>query len=106
MKTVYLVTLSNGVTPQAFRSFRAAREFAIQVSPARVGTKCPHGDTVMYATRADLYADRNGERSHIIQAIIRTISRPDVFLRDENWPRHLRDEDWSRLMCEAVKAVL
>jgi hypothetical protein len=84
--TIYLVTLSNGARPEAFRSFAAAVHHARLVSPARYGVKAPDGDFYMYPSRSELYRDREGAAPHLVMAIVRKVRNPTAFLEDLDNP--------------------
>ena len=88
---IYLITYSNGRSPDTERSLEAAKHTARRVSPAQYLSRGPDGDWYGYASRADLYADARGDAPHLIQALVRPIRNPQGFASDEDEPRGWRE---------------
>ena len=84
---IYLITYSNGRSPDTERSLVAAKRTARRVSCARHFSAAPDGDWVGYASREDLFDDRAGAAPHMVQAVVRPVRDAVAYLAGTDLPR-------------------
>ena len=88
MSKIYVVTSSNGTPPMATSSLEAAKAKARGRLPVACFTGTPiNGEWYGYASRSDLYADKDGAAPHLITAVVHRIRDPQRAIDNEEFPR-------------------